>query len=90
MVAIHGARARPRLDWAHSPWLLFSCSSTGRCTSNATLTDHVIEASLGYFTNPIVTVLLGVLVLGERLRPMQRIAVGVSGIAVLVLAIGYG
>lgn len=56
----------------------------------ATLTDHVIEASLGYFTNPIVTVLLGVLVLGERLRPMQWIAVGVSGIAVLVLAIGYG
>jgi len=56
----------------------------------ATLTDHVIEASLGYFTNPIVTVLLGVLVLGERLRPMQWIAVAVSGIAVLVLAIGYG
>ncbi len=56
----------------------------------ATLSDHVIEASLGYFTNPIVTVLLGVLVLRERLRPLQWIAVGVSAAAVLVLAVGYG
>lgn len=56
----------------------------------ATLSNHVIEASLGYFTNPIVTVLLGVLVLHERLRPLQWVAVGVSVVAVLVLAIGYG
>jgi chloramphenicol-sensitive protein RarD len=56
----------------------------------ATLTDHVVEASLGYFTNPIVTVLLGVLVLRERLRPLQWAAMGISAIAVLVLAIGYG
>ena len=56
----------------------------------ATLADHVVEASLGYFTNPIVTVLLGVFFLKERLRPMQWIAIGISGIAVLVLAIGYG
>ncbi len=33
--------------------------------------DRVVETSLGYFVNPIVTVLLGVLVLGERLRPVQ-------------------
>lgn len=56
----------------------------------ATISDHVIEASLGYFTNPIVTVLLGVVVLRERLRPLQWVAVGVSGVAVIVLAIGYG
>lgn len=56
----------------------------------ATMTGHVVEASLGYFTNPIVTVLLGVLVLRERLRPAQWVAIGVSVIAVLVLAIGYG
>lgn len=56
----------------------------------ATLTGHVVEASLGYFTNPIVTVLLGVIVLRERLRPLQWVAVGVSGVAVLILAIGYG
>ncbi|NYF09682.1 chloramphenicol-sensitive protein RarD [Leifsonia sp. AK011] len=56
----------------------------------ATVNGHVVEASLGYFTNPIVTVLLGVLVLREKLRPLQWVAVGVSAIAVLVLAIGYG
>ena len=56
----------------------------------ATVNGHVVEASLGYFTNPIVTVLLGVLVLREKLRPLQWVAVGVSAVAVLVLAIGYG
>jgi chloramphenicol-sensitive protein RarD len=56
----------------------------------AALSGHVVEASLGYFTNPIVTVLLGVFVLRERLRPLQWVAIGVSVIAVLVLAIGYG
>ena len=56
----------------------------------AATTDHIVEASLGYFTNPIVTVLLGVFFLRERLRPLQWIAIGVSAIAVLVLAIGYG
>ncbi len=55
-----------------------------------TLTDHVVETSLGYFINPIVTVLLGVLFLHERLRPAQWAAVGISGAAVVVLAVGYG
>ncbi|MFF3392175.1 EamA family transporter RarD [Streptomyces sp. NPDC002669] len=52
--------------------------------------DHVVEASLGYFINPLVTIALGVLVLGERLRPAQWVAVGIGAAAVLVLAIGYG
>lgn len=56
----------------------------------ASVSGHVVEASLGYFTNPIVTVLLGVVVLRERLRPLQWVALGVSAIAVLVIAIGYG
>ena len=56
----------------------------------ATVTGHVVEAALGYFTNPIVTVLLGVFVLRERLRPLQWIAIGVSAIAVVVLALNYG
>lgn len=56
----------------------------------ASVTGHVVEASLGYFTNPIVTVLLGVVFLRERLRPAQWVAIGVSAVAVLVLAIGYG
>ena len=56
----------------------------------ATLSGHVIEASLGYFMNPIVTVLLGVLVLRERLRLTQWIAVGVAAVAVGVIVVGYG
>ncbi|QCX78487.1 putative DMT superfamily transporter inner membrane protein [Streptomyces sp. YIM 121038] len=53
-------------------------------------TGHVVEASLGYFINPLVTIAIGVLLLGERLRPVQWAAVAVGLAAVLVLAIGYG
>ena len=51
---------------------------------------YVVETSLGYFINPLVTVLLGVLVLRERMRPVQWGAVGVGFVAVLVLAVDYG
>jgi chloramphenicol-sensitive protein RarD len=56
----------------------------------AVVTGHVVEGALGYFINPIVTVVLGVVFLRERLRIAQWIAVGVSAIAILVIAIGYG
>lgn len=56
----------------------------------ATLSDRVVEAALGYFTNPIVTVLLGVFILRERLRPLQWASIAISAIAVLVLAVNYG
>jgi len=52
--------------------------------------DRVVEASLGYFINPLVTIALGVLLLKERLRPVQWAAVGIGVVAVLVLAVGYG
>ena len=51
---------------------------------------HVVETSLGYFVNPIVTVLLGVLVLHERLRSVQWAAVGLGFVAVVVLTVEYG
>lgn len=51
---------------------------------------HVVETSLGYFINPLVTVLLGVIVLGERLRPLQWVALGLAGTAVLGLTVEYG
>ena len=51
---------------------------------------QVVETSLGYFVNPLVTVLLGVLVLGERLRPAQWAALGVAGLAVAVLTVENG
>lgn len=51
---------------------------------------HVVEASLGYFINPLVSVLLGVLVLGERLRRLQWVALGIAGVAVVALTVEYG
>jgi chloramphenicol-sensitive protein RarD len=51
---------------------------------------HVVETSLGYFINPLITVLLGVLVLRERLRRAQWYALALGGVAVLVLAVDYG
>ncbi|WP_249926138.1 EamA family transporter RarD [Streptomyces aureocirculatus] len=51
---------------------------------------HVVEASLGYFVNPLVTIAIGVLLLGERLRPVQWAAVGIGAASVIVLTVGYG
>ncbi|MDY0809875.1 EamA family transporter RarD [Kitasatospora purpeofusca] len=53
-------------------------------------TGHVVETSLGYFINPLVTIAFGVLVLKERLRRAQWMAVGVGALAVVVLTVGYG
>lgn len=51
---------------------------------------HVVEAALGYYINPIVSVLIGVLVLRERLVAGQWVAIGLAVIAVIVLAVGHG
>ena len=51
---------------------------------------RVVEGALGYFITPLVTVMLGVLVLGERLRRIQWLAVACGAIAVVVITIGYG
>ncbi len=51
---------------------------------------HVVETSLGYFVNPLVSVLLGVVVFSERLRPLQWTAVGLAAVAVVVLTVDYG
>jgi chloramphenicol-sensitive protein RarD len=51
---------------------------------------HVIEASLGYFINPLLTILAGVVLLGERLRSLQWLAVGVASVAIVVLAVDSG
>ena len=56
----------------------------------AALSNQVVEGSLGYFINPIVTVLLGVIFLRERLRPAQWAAVGLAFVAVIVIMIGLG
>ncbi|WP_407361004.1 EamA family transporter RarD [Microbacterium sp. LBN7] len=55
-----------------------------------TLTGHVVETSLGYFINPITTVLLGVFVLKERIRRLQWAAIAIAAIAVVVIVVAYG
>jgi chloramphenicol-sensitive protein RarD len=51
---------------------------------------HVVETSLGYFINPLVSVLIGVVVLGERLRRLQWAALALAAVAVLALTVEYG
>ncbi len=64
-----------------SNWLLFSW---------ALMSDFVVETSLGYFINPLLNVLLGVLFLRERLRLGQWFAVGLAASGVLYLTFIYG
>jgi chloramphenicol-sensitive protein RarD len=52
--------------------------------------DRVVDASLGYFIHPLVNVLLGMLVLRERLRAVQWVSIGIATLGVLWLAIGLG
>lgn len=52
--------------------------------------NHVIEASLGYFINPLVTIALATIFLKEKLNVLQWIAVGLGAVAVIVLTVNYG
>lgn len=56
----------------------------------AVMPGHVTEAALGYFLNPLVTVMLGVVILGEKLRRLQWAAVAIGLIASVYLSIDYG
>ena len=51
---------------------------------------HVLESSLGYFINPLVNVLLGVVILREQMRPGQWVAVGLATVGVLYLTLSLG
>ena len=71
-----GAAALIAVNWLTYAW--------------AVLNEHAVEAALGYFINPLVSVLLGVIVFKEKLRPLQWVAMAVGFIAVLVLTFAYG
>ncbi|MFK5582605.1 MULTISPECIES: EamA family transporter RarD [unclassified Serinicoccus] len=85
------------LELAHTPRRLAGVVVAGvLITANwgiytyAVLTGHVTEAALGYFLNPLVTVGLGVVILRERLRRLQWVAVGIGVLAAVYLTIDYG
>ena len=52
--------------------------------------DHVVEAALGYYINPLIIIAFGVILLREKMRPLQWVAVAIAAIGVLVLTIDYG
>ena len=56
----------------------------------AVVNGHVIEAALGYFISPILTLVIGVFILHEHLRRIQRVAVGFAVMGVAILTIAYG
>jgi chloramphenicol-sensitive protein RarD len=56
----------------------------------ATNHGHVIEASLGYYINPLFIIAFGVILLKEKLRKLQWLAVGIGALGVIVLTIDYG
>lgn len=96
LIAATRAWGQLRAVWASPRQLLLLSAAAAAIAVNwvvyisAVNSGHVVEASLGYFINPLVTVALGVLVLGERLRRLQWIAVGIGVLAVAVLTVDYG
>ena len=82
-------RARPRLTIGVSLAALFIGANWVVYVA-AVLADHTTEAALGYFLNPIVTVALGVFVLGERLRRLQWVAVAIGALAGVYLSVAAG
>jgi chloramphenicol-sensitive protein RarD len=56
----------------------------------AVTSGHIVEASLGYFINPLLNVLMGMLFLGERLRRVQWLALGIATSGVLYMTFAYG
>lgn len=74
-------------------WLLLICASVLISVNwliyvYAVNSGHVVDAALGYFINPLVSVLLGMLIFGERLNRAQAVAVLIAVVAILVLAVG--
>jgi chloramphenicol-sensitive protein RarD len=56
----------------------------------ATNNGHVVEAALGYYINPLIIIAFGVLLLREKMRPLQWVAVGIAAVGVTILTIDYG
>ncbi|SEQ82478.1 EamA family transporter RarD [Lentzea albida] len=86
---------RPFLELSGKGWLIVTAAAV-LITVNwgtyiyAVNSHHVVEAALGYFINPLVSVALGMIFLKERLRITQVAAIGVAVVAVIVLTVDYG
>jgi chloramphenicol-sensitive protein RarD len=89
-----GRRVRAVLRSPRARWLLLLAAALISVNWGMFIygvnSGQVVEVSLGYFINPLVTVLAGVMVLGERLRPAQWAALGLAAAAVVGLTLGVG
>ncbi|MCL1115165.1 EamA family transporter RarD [Shewanella basaltis] len=91
-----GGFSRLRLILKHPKQLLILLTTSVLIAANwlifiwAVNNDHMLDASLGYFINPLFNVLLGMIFLGERLRKLQWLAVTLASIGVLVQLISFG
>lgn len=56
----------------------------------ATNNGHVVEASLGYYINPVIIIAMGVILLHEKMRKLQWISIAIASLGVLILTIDYG
>jgi chloramphenicol-sensitive protein RarD len=56
----------------------------------ATNNDHVVEASLGYYINPLIIIAFGVVLLKEKMRRLQWVAVSIASVGVIILTVDYG
>ena len=68
--------------------IIFSCNAA--IFIWAVTNEHILEASMGYFINPLFNVITGLLIFGERLRPMQWVAIGCACLGVTYLVFGHG
>lgn len=97
MVVIFSTRQWTKLRSTLTPRVLGLYSIAGLLLSANWLiyvwgvnSGHIVETSLGYFINPLLSVLLGVIFLGERLRPVQWLPVGLAALGVIYLTWTYG
>lgn len=80
-------------DWQKMRWILIATvliMINWQVYVIGIASHHVIESSLGYFINPLVTIALAVIFLKEKLPTIQWVAVGLGVVAVLVLTVNYG
>ena len=97
VVMLATGRLVPLLQSLRSPQLLLRIAlASVLLTINwatyvwAVVNDHVIETALGYFIAPILTIVVGVFVLHEKLRGIQRVAVSFAVGGIIVLTAAYG
>ena len=92
-IAANWRDVRTALKWDKLKWLLISGALIGSnwgCYIWAVHAGRTMEASLGYYINPLVNVIFGMIFFSERLRPAQWGAVSIAAIGVAIMTVAFG